>query len=431
MAALPLFASFLPNTASFVPPRSSGGATLPPAASATTATPDARAAIAFAAAPALTPTSLLSGRAARHVDPARAGSPPVGAVPARRRATSLAGARVDSSTGSLFADLPDPPRGALPSVARIAAPAGDPAVVPRELPSSPPPSPEAVPAVDAATTPAADAARSPIDRTEAALREAGLAGRFWRGNALSVSPLPSTPSGFRLLDEQLPGGGWPSRCLTELLLSHTGVGEIRFLASTLSSLTQAGRQIVLLAPPHIPDPTGWEQLGIDMRRVLIVEAAKPTDRLWAIEESLRSSTFGALLAWLPEEKTLARHDALRRLQSAAASADGLTFLFRPAAAQDHASPAPLRLALSTGIPDGPRRLLSVRLLKRRGPVLAQPLQLMLPEVHRGLKAFGLASPAPVSPEHAASRSSPSRPAASLPSIASHALAGSPLSHAGA
>ena len=95
---------------------------------------------------------------------------------------------------------------------------------------------------------------STVERTEAALREAGLAGRFWRGDALSASTLPSRPSGFRALDEQLPDGGWPSRCMTELLLPHTGVGEIRFLASTLSSLTQEGREIILLSPPLIPDP---------------------------------------------------------------------------------------------------------------------------------------------------------------------------------
>jgi len=226
-----------------------------------------------------------------------------------------------------------------------------------------------------------------LERTETVLREAGLSGRFWRGDALSTSPLPSIPSGFRALDEQLPNGGWPTRCLTELMLAHVGSGEIRFLAATLASLTHEGREIVLLAPPHIPDPAGWEQLGIDMRRVLVVRAARPADRLWAIEESLRSSAFGALLAWLPEEKSLARHDALRRLQSAASSANGLTFLFRPAAAQYHASPAPLRLALAVGDPAGHRRTLSVRLLKRRGPVLARPLTLLLPEVRQSLRPF--------------------------------------------
>ena len=259
-----------------------------------------------------------------------------------------------------------------------------------------------------------------IDRTEISLREAGHAGRFWRGDALSTSPLPSTPSGFRALDCELPGGGWPSRCLTELLLAHPGVGEIRFLAATLSSLTQSGREIVLLTPPHMPDPAGWEQLGIDMRRVLIVRAARPADRLWALEESLKSSAFGALVAWLPEDKALARHDALRRLQSAAASADGLTFLMRPTAAQYHASPAPLRLALATGQPIGHRRTISVRMLKRRGPVLARPLTLMLPEVRQSLRPFKL-----ITGERAAAEVAKS---VATSSALSHALAGHSLSN---
>jgi protein ImuA len=309
-----------------------------------------------------------------------------------------------------------------------------------ELPAWPAKRTAAVPAPRTSPAPASPPSKpvpSTVERTEAALREAGLAGRFWRGNALSTSPLPSIPSGFRSLDEQLPDGGWPSRCLTELLLSHVGVGEIRFLTSTLASLTQAGREIILLGPPHIPDPTGWEQLGIDMRRVLIVRTPRPADRLWALEQSLKSSAFGALVAWLPEEKTLARHDALRRLQLAAASANGLTFLMRPAAAQHQASPAPLRLTLSTGKPDGHRRTLSVRLLKRRGPVLARPLTLMLPEIHQGVKAFSIASheasstsleaappTAPVSDLLSAS-SSPSDPF----TIDQHALAGALLSDA--
>ena len=308
----------------------------------------------------------------------------------------------------------------------------------------PPGSGAFVPSTDRATarlavpsiTPAPPIVSAPssVETTEAALREAGLGGRFWRGDALCASPLPSTPSGFRALDEQLPGGGWPARCLTELMLAYPGVGEIRFLAATLSSLTRAGREIVLLAPPHIPDPTGWEQLGIDMRRVLVVRADRPADRLWALHETLRSAAFGALVAWLPEDKVLARHDALRRLQSAAASADGLSFLMRPLAAQHHASPAPLRLALAVGEPDGHRRTLSVRLLKRRGPVLAKPLTLLLPEIHRGMRAFGrVAQPAraPVATPRPVVRPATPLPPSStripLSSTFSHALASALLS----
>ena len=49
------------------------------------------------------------------------------------------------------------------------------------------------------------------------------------------------PSGFDALDAHLPGGGWPRRALTELLLPQPGVGEIRLLADSLGRIQQRGR----------------------------------------------------------------------------------------------------------------------------------------------------------------------------------------------
>ena len=60
---------------------------------------------------------------------------------------------------------------------------------------------------------------------------------------------------------------------------------------------------------------------------------------------------------------------------AALSARGPVFLFRQLTAQFESSPAPLRLLL---LPR-PDQKLSVQLLKRRGPVLAMPLLLDLPQ----------------------------------------------------
>ena len=182
----------------------------------------------------------------------------------------------------------------------------------------------------------------------------------------------------------------PTHCLTELLTSADGIGEIRLLAQSLQTLARAGRQIVLLGPPWLPYPDGWAQLGIDAAQILVVRTERPMDKLWAVEQSLRSAAFGALLAWVPD----ARPEALRRLQLAAAGTDGLSFLFRPAAAQYQPSPAPLRLLLG-GI-DG--RTLEVRLLKRRGPLQAAPLHLHLPELRSfRFKPFALPLTTPVVP----------------------------------
>ena len=95
------------------------------------------------------------------------------------------------------------------------------------------------------------------------------------------------------------------------------------------------------------------------------------DLLWALEQALKSGHVGTILAWLP--LTL-RADALRRLQIAAQSHDGPVFVFRDALARSKPSPAPLRCLLAPAGVDG----LSLRVLKRRGPPLAQPLRLTLP-----------------------------------------------------
>ena len=113
--------------------------------------------------------------------------------------------------------------------------------------------------------------------------------------------------------------------------------------------------------------------GIDLDYLLVVHAANAADRLWAVEQTLKSTSFGALLAWLPQDRTRPEH--LRRMQLATQGAQGPAFLFRPVAAQFEPSPAPLRLLLAPK----PDQQLSVQLLKRRGPVLASPILIGLPQ----------------------------------------------------
>ena len=122
------------------------------------------------------------------------------------------------------------------------------------------------------------------------------------------------------------------------------------------------------------------------------------DVLWALEQSLRSGHVGAVLAWLAPAL---RADALRRLQLAAQSHDGPVFLFRDLLAASRPSAAPLRLALQPAGLDG----LALRIVKRRGPPLAEPLRLVLPPVLTpGQRAQALARQALQQAGDAASRS---------------------------
>lgn len=218
---------------------------------------------------------------------------------------------------------------------------------------------------------------------------------LWRAHQLGRGAGRALASGFAALDAQLPGGGWPRRALTELLLAHPGVGEMRLLAPSLAATLRAGRLVMLFDPPATLSAWALAQLGLDAEQMLVIDgcsrlagdaginarqagdsgiyARQGGDSLWALEQALRSGHVGALLAWLPPRL---RAERLRRLQLAAQSHDGPAFVLREIAVREHPSAAPLRLALQ---PVGVDRL-ALHLLKHRGPPLAVPLQLVLPPV---------------------------------------------------
>ncbi len=218
-----------------------------------------------------------------------------------------------------------------------------------------------------------------------ALEPEALHPALWRAHQIVRPHDAALPTGFAELDAELPGSGWPRRVLTELLLPHPGVGEMRLLAPALAAVAQAQRSVMLFDPPAALCGWALAQLGVDAQQLIVVHGREGSrgatmrhllasaDLLWALEQALKSGHVGAVLAWLPERL---RADALRRLQLAAQAHDGPVFALRGIEARLKASAAPLRLALHAGAPDE----LSVHLLKRRGPPLAQPLKLALPPV---------------------------------------------------
>src|SRR5262245_23685780 len=202
--------------------------------------------------------------------------------------------------------------------------------------------------------------------------------RVWKGNALAAG-LPAVPTGFPELDAALPGGGWPSGALTELLAPERGIGELGLLMPALARLTCAGRRVVWLAPPYLPYAPALAAAGIDLPHLALVRAAGRRDALWAAEQALRAGSCHALLTWLPG----AGYQQLRRLAVAAEASRAFLAPFRPPQAAAESSPACLRLALEPA--EGGLR---VRILKRRGAPLPAPL--LLP-VKRPFHALGRAA----------------------------------------
>jgi hypothetical protein len=194
---------------------------------------------------------------------------------------------------------------------------------------------------------------------------------IWRGNQLGNVAAPSLPTGFAALDAELPGGGWPTAALTEILPQHDGIGELRILGHTLAHLSARGRWLAWIAPPYLPYAPALQAAGIDLARLLFIKTRSPRETLWAIEQTLRSNTCGAVLAW-PDKIT---YPELRRLQLAAEGNPGLAVLFRAPRSANETSPAALRLSLQTCAGD-----LAVRVFKRRGAVLGNPLLLRPPPI---------------------------------------------------
>ncbi|QQX85244.1 translesion DNA synthesis-associated protein ImuA [Cupriavidus necator] len=189
---------------------------------------------------------------------------------------------------------------------------------------------------------------------------------LWRASQLARNTTRTVDTGYPALSAELPGGGWPTGTLVELLVQQAGIGELRLLRPALVSVSK--RSIVFLEPPHAPQSVAFANWGLAPEQVLWVRGRRTADSLWAAEQLLRAGTCGALLFW----QSHIRGESLRRLHLAAQSGETLFCLMRPLACAQDASPAPLRLRVTpaeTGV--------EVLFIKRRGPQQERPLLIPL------------------------------------------------------
>lgn len=189
---------------------------------------------------------------------------------------------------------------------------------------------------------------------------------IWHGD--DCAPEPATlPSGFAALDAALPGRGWPQGALTEVLLEREGIGELRLALPALARVQADGRDVVWIAPPHRPYAPALAAAGLDLARFYVVRCRDAQDALWAYEQALRAPECGAAFAW----HGIRDDRVLRRLQVAAREGRTWGVLWRRPGHPGGATAAPLRLGLAAASGGGGR--LAVRVLKRRGAELPQPV----------------------------------------------------------
>src|SRR5258708_18745664 len=128
--------------------------------------------------------------------------------------------------------------------------------------------------------------------------------RVWKLKDASAAPArPVWSTGKSSLDARLPGGGWPTASLIEVLLDETGLGEVQLCLPALVAC-QASRQggdppqLAWICPPHEPYAPALAQSGIELERLLVVRPTTATGAFWAAEQALSSRVWAPGFVWL-------------------------------------------------------------------------------------------------------------------------------------
>ena len=169
---------------------------------------------------------------------------------------------------------------------------------------------------------------------------------LWRGCDMAGQGFHGIGTGYHELDDILPGRGWPSSGLVEVIARHSGMGELQLLIPLMQSVIKQGKWILCVAPPYLLNAPALTQAGIDIGQILIVKQDTPCkDALWSMEKAMQTETCGLVLAWqnwLPGK-------VLRRLQLAAEVGDTLAVLFKHN--DSKYSPSSLRLHMKGSATD--------------------------------------------------------------------------------
>jgi len=187
-------------------------------------------------------------------------------------------------------------------------------------------------------------------------RIAQAAALLRKGPIKGPDGLAGTHTGVAEIDAVLPWGGLPPG-LHEVAAAHGDAAKAGFVVSLIGRRSgpilwcRSRRTALEAGDPYGP---GIAKLGLSPDRLILVEAAKPAELLWAMEEGARTKGLAAVVA----DGVVPDLTASRRLQLAAEAGGGLVFLLATGR-QSAASTALTRwfAASASGRPeaDGPGR----------------------------------------------------------------------------
>ena len=176
----------------------------------------------------------------------------------------------------------------------------------------------------------------------------------WHGAPINAS-FETESTGFKLMDERL-GGGFLKTGVIEVLCD-IGIGEFRFLLSSMKGSQSEDKLIVLISPPGEINASMMVEQGIELSKILILTPKSHKNRLWAAEQCLKNGVCHSVLMW--NDEPLEIHQ-IKRLQIASAEGGGRQFIFRQFKAEGISLPVDLSFKLSAN-PMG----LNVKINKRK------------------------------------------------------------------
>jgi protein ImuA len=150
-------------------------------------------------------------------------------------------------------------------------------------------------------------------------------------------------TGCPALDRLLPEGGWRRGTLVEWLFAGRGGGAGALAMITARQAATEGGAVVVMDNRHDFYPPAAAALGIDLENLIVIRAATPKDRLWALDQALRCE--GVAAVWAPQEE-LDPH-TFRRLQLAAEASGALGLLVRHERVRDLPSWSHVQLLVQT------------------------------------------------------------------------------------
>ena len=180
------------------------------------------------------------------------------------------------------------------------------------------------------------------------------------------------------MDCCLPRGGYDPGTVVEYLQTSVASGAASLaLTAAREALAKTDRFCVLVDWCQQFYPPAAAALGIDLKRIIIVRPQTLAERLWAIDQALRSPAIVAVIAEVEQMDDR----AARRLQLAAERGGGIGLLVRRAGNRQHPSWAEVQWLVQPVAQASAHRQLKLELMRARGGPAGASVRVQINAVH--------------------------------------------------